>query len=276
MAGECDKPKKDDPPIKGSPKGDKGKDGGKGKAGKGQAAEAGKGKPQINKVETEATEKEAREFQKHDSNSTEPENEPGKQLEEFQKTMIKMLKEKDRVANPLEGLGLFVDTIRKTMEVKAKTIKIKRINKDEKRYGLLDSGATNNVRELKKKESLKGLVPIEVEIAFDSEVKADLFMNPEGTIIGPEGTETIVSVHEAIAAGWEFCWKTKDEVIMTKNGKTLPVEVINGTPVLPNDTCLNSLKRLNGWQEKSLDQSEWKHQKMNSNFKAYGHNYPRY
>ena len=26
MAGECDKPKKDDPPIKGSPKGDKGKD----------------------------------------------------------------------------------------------------------------------------------------------------------------------------------------------------------------------------------------------------------
>ena len=102
--------------------------------------------------------------------------------------MIKMLKEKDRVNNPLEELGLIVDTIRKTMEVKAKTIKIKKINKDEKRYGLLDSGATNNVREVKKRESLKGLAPIEVEIAFDSDVKADLFMNPEGTIIGPEGT----------------------------------------------------------------------------------------
>ena len=54
-------------------------------------------------------------------------------------------------------------------------------------------------------------------------------MNPEGTIIGPEGTETIVSVHEAIAAGYSFYWKTKDEVIMSKNGKVLPVEVHNGT-----------------------------------------------
>ena len=138
-----------------------------------------------------------------------------------------------------------IETIKMTMEVKAKTIKVKRINKDEKRYGLLDSGATNNVRELKKKESLKGLVPIEVEIAFDSEVKADLFMNPEGTIIGPEGTETIVSVHEAIAAGWEFCWKTKDVAIMTKNGRRLPVEVQNDTPVLPNDMCLRSSTRSN-------------------------------
>ena len=111
-----------------------------------------------------------------------------------------MLKEKDRINNPLEELGLIVDAIKKTMEVKAKTIKIRKIIKDEKRYGLLDSGATNNVREVKKKESLKGLVPIEVEIAFDSEVKADLFMNAGGTIIGPEGTEMIVSVHEAIAA----------------------------------------------------------------------------
>ena len=97
---------------------------------------------------------------------------------------------------------------------------------------------------MKKKESLKVRVPIEVEIAFDSEVKADVFMNPEGTIIGPEGTETIVSVHEAIAAGWEFCWKTKDVVIMAKNGETLPVEVINGTPVLPNETCLKLIEEI--------------------------------
>ena len=62
MAGECDKPLNDDPPIKGSPKGDKGKDGGKGKTAKGQPAETGKGKPQINKVETEATGKEEREL----------------------------------------------------------------------------------------------------------------------------------------------------------------------------------------------------------------------
>ena len=90
------------------------------------------------------------------------------------------------------------------MEAKAKTIKVKRINKDEKRYGLLDSGATNNVREVKKKESLAGCKPVEVEVAFDTKVRKSLVMNPEGTIIGPEGTETIVSVHEAVEIAYSF------------------------------------------------------------------------
>jgi hypothetical protein len=47
-----------------------------------------------------------------------------------------------------------------------------------------------------------------------------------------------VSVHEAIAVGYKFYRETKDEVIMSENGKRLPVEVQNGTPVLPNDMCL--------------------------------------
>ena len=125
-------------------------------------------------------------------------------MEEFQKTVVKMLKEKDRINNPLEELGLMIETIKKSMEVKAKTIKVKRINKDEKRYGLLDSGATNNVREVKKRENLTGCKLVAVEIAFDSEVRKSLVMNPEGTIIGPEGTETIVAVHEAIEVGYSF------------------------------------------------------------------------
>ena len=72
-------------------------------------------------------------------------------------------------------------------------------------------------------------------MAFDSEVKADLFMNRYGTIIGPEGTETIVSMHEAIEAGYSFAWKSKDELIMSKNRERSPVEVHNGIPALPND-----------------------------------------
>ena len=119
---------------------------------------------------------------------------------EFHKAVIKTLKEKERINNPMEELSMIVDTIKKTMDVKAKTIKIRKIRKDERRYGLLDSGATKNVREVKTKESLKGLVPIEVEVAFDSEVKTDLFMNRYGTIIGPDSTETIVSMHKAIEA----------------------------------------------------------------------------
>ena len=94
MVGECDKPRKDDPPIKGFPKGGKGK-GDKGKA-KGKQGDFGKGKPQLNKVEVDTAGTEERELKKQDSNPKEPENEPGRQLEEFHKTVIKMLKKKKR------------------------------------------------------------------------------------------------------------------------------------------------------------------------------------
>ena len=59
-------------------------------------------------------------------------------------------------------------------------------------------------------------------------------MNAERTLIGPEGTETIVSMHEAIEAGYSFVWKSNKVLIMPKNGKVLPLEVHNGKPALPN------------------------------------------
>ena len=105
------------------------------------------------------------------------------------------MKEKERINNPIEELDALLATLKKTFEGQAKTIKIRKICEDENRYVLLDSGATNNVREMKKKENYKGLVPIEVEVAFDSEVKAELFMNPYEAIIGPEMIETIISTH---------------------------------------------------------------------------------
>ena len=80
-------------------------------------------------------------------------------------------------------------------------------------------------------------------------------MNPERTIIGPEGTETIVAVHEAVEVGYSFYWKTKDEVIMERNGKVLPVEVHSGTPVLPDDICLKLGDRT---KEKPKDKSKEK------------------
>ena len=122
-----------------------------------------------------------------------------------------------------------------------KAIKIKKFRKNEKRFGLLDSGATNNVRELKKKENFKGLVPIEVEVAIDSEVKAELLMNPERTIIGPEGAETIASMNELVKAGYEVDWK-KGNLVVAKGDIILPVEVRSGTPVLPTEVCLELIE----------------------------------
>ena len=71
---------------------------------------------------------------------------------------------------------------------------------------------------MKKNESMKGLIPIEVEVAFESEVKAELYINRFGTIVGPEGTETIVTLSEAIEAGYEVVRKTKEECVITKDG----------------------------------------------------------
>ena len=46
-------------------------------------------------------------------------------------------------------------------EGQAKTIQIKRIGKEEKRYGRLVSGASHNLREIKKDENYQDLVPVE-------------------------------------------------------------------------------------------------------------------
>ena len=79
-----------------------------------------------------------------------------------------------------------------------------------------------------------------MEVAFDSEVKAELFMNKQGTIIGPEGTETIVSMSEAVKAGYKVEWK-KEDLIGSKAAFILSVKIRNGTPVLPNEICLLEL-----------------------------------
>ena len=42
---------------------------------------------------------------------------------------------------------------------------------------MLDSGATHNARAIKKDENYADLIPIEVEVAFDSEVTAELYVN---------------------------------------------------------------------------------------------------
>ena len=103
----------------------------------------------------------------------------------------------------IRDLALIMDTLKRFKTSQANTMKIKRLGQEEKRYGLLDSRATCNVREIKKDENYEGLVPVELEVAFDSEVKAELFMNKQGTIIGPEGIETIVGMSEVVKAGYK-------------------------------------------------------------------------
>ena len=200
MASECDRPKKDDPPPKGTSKGDKGKSE-KGKS----KGEVDDGKDiSIKKVgeAAEVKEKETRELKTQDSDPKEPDAEPKVVLSEFEKTIIKTLKEKkpERSPKSIDDMDTIIETLR-LFDGKVKTIRIKRVGQEQIKYGLLDSGATHNVRAIRSDEDYESLVPVEVQVAFDSEVKTELFMNREGAIIGPKGTETIVSVHEVVRAG---------------------------------------------------------------------------
>ena len=94
MARECDRPKREESAGKGTPKGDKGKSD-KGKS-KGKPGDAGKGKRQAKQlgeaIETSATE--GRELRQQSSNPKEPEIGHQTQLEEFEKLVIKAMKEK--------------------------------------------------------------------------------------------------------------------------------------------------------------------------------------
>ena len=88
MANECDRPKREDP--KANSKGEKGKtDKGKGKG----KTDDGKGKPAVRQV-TETT-KDQEDAWTKSQNKKEPDAEP--QLTEFEKTVVKALRDKKRI-----------------------------------------------------------------------------------------------------------------------------------------------------------------------------------
>ena len=78
---------------------------------------------------------------------------------------------------------------------------------------MLDSGATNNARAIKKDENYKDLLPIEAEVTFDSEVNSKLFIKKKGTIVCPEEAATTVSMSEVVSAGYKVEWKEEELIV---------------------------------------------------------------
>ena len=107
--------------------------------------------------------------------------------------MIKALRERTETQSSGEGIDDIIGPLTKNLDVNIKVIKVKKVL-SERKYRLLDSGATNNAREAKEDEDLEGVVPIDVKVEFEGAVNTRLFMTPEGTILGPKGTEAIVSM----------------------------------------------------------------------------------
>ena len=87
----------------------------------------------------------------HDSDPKEPDAEPQKLLSEMEKRVIKALKETQRTnssPSTIEDLDSILEALTK-FNTKVKAFRIKDVGEDEKRNGLLDSGSSHNVREVK-------------------------------------------------------------------------------------------------------------------------------
>ena len=128
---------------------------------------------------------------------------------------------------------------------------------------MLDSGASIKVREVKKKENYEGLIPIEVAVAFDSGVKAELFMNPYGTTIGQEGTKNIISMYELVKAGCEVDWKKGKggrrymPYVFTENGVAMLSSVLNSEKaILINVSIMRIFTRLRSFLMLEKDLSD--------------------
>ena len=78
-------------------------------------------------------------------------------------------------------------------------------------------------------------------------------MNKRGTIIGPEGTETIVCMNDLAMTGYKVEW-TVDGLEIAKEGRKRPIEIRNGQPILPNEMCLALIEEIEEAKVKKSDQ----------------------
>ena len=165
MASACERPKKDDPPPKGTGKGKDGKGKPKGKT------DEGKGKPAARQV-SEATKDQENSLAKPQSEK-EPDAEPQRPLTEFEKTVAKAVREKKDFSkeDTDDEVKALIASLQSIPTTKIKTARVKKSSEGQERFGILDSGATHNVRELKDEEDVRRLAPTEVLVAFDQKIK---------------------------------------------------------------------------------------------------------
>jgi hypothetical protein len=84
----------------------------------------------------------------------EPHAEPQRQLTAFEKTAVKALIEKTELSkqDKDEDVAALIASLQSIATTRIKTVKLKKVSEETQRFGILDSGATHNVRELKEEE----------------------------------------------------------------------------------------------------------------------------
>jgi hypothetical protein len=113
------------------------------------------------------------------SDATEPDAEPKEpekmlaQLAQFQKLMVKALQAQE----PKSDKDDLEDILTSLKKAGLKTIRVKSTTTKEHRKGLIDSGATNAVREINEEKELQSCHPVNVEVAFKQEITSVLMIN---------------------------------------------------------------------------------------------------
>ena len=246
-------PTKVEPKAKASPKGTKGKGKGAGEdGGDEKVAKAAVMEPEPHP--SPAT-----------SSPTSPKNESqAKDGEPQQQDLREMLGEATQAIRSLLASGASsstsssstsaaVETLQRQLdEIRLKVMRLEKEPASGGTFALLDSGATNILREAKSSTELQGAKLTQVVLAGDT--KRELHQTEEGTIIargvGPERVQTIIPMGALVDSGYKVVWtKGKLSVSHPEYGR-LRTRVTSGCPEVANEEAMKIVERLEGRKRK--------------------------
>ena len=248
-------PTKVEPKVKASPKGTKGK-------GRGIGEDGGDEKvAKATVVEPEPHPSPA------SSSPTSPKNDSlAKDGEPQQQDLREMLGEATQAIRSLLASGASsstassstsaaVETLQRQLdEIRLKVMRLEKEPASGGTFALLDSGATNILREARSPTELQGAKPTQVVLAGDT--KRELHQTEEGTIIaqgaGPERVQTIIPMGALVDSGYKVVWtKGKLSVSHPEYGR-LRTRVTSGCPEVANEEAMKIVDRLEGRKRKEL------------------------
>ena len=110
--------------------------------------------------------------------------------------------------------------------------------KDSHSFALVDSGATNALRQAKDQE-IGGSRVIRVDLASGM---TELHVNRFGTLLSPVPCQVIIPAGYLVQLGYATTWRKKGCCIQRGKSVPLVVEVVKGCPLIPRDVGIKILE----------------------------------
>ena len=164
---------------------------------------------------------------------------PGQQelLAEAQKLLKGISLKAVHVRDPLEAYG-----IDKAWLLSAVVNASSPTSASDVSYALVDSGATNGLREARAGE-WENTQSIKVDLASGV---AELHVNGQGTLLSPSDCQVIIPAGWLVELGYRISWKRKGCSIRHPDKGRLDVKVVKGCPLIPKEDGLRLLEDYEG------------------------------